>query len=135
MQDEMRPGARNLTTPYSPVAIYYEDADLVEYIRKDAPNVARRVDELLTLIYNMNNRDELIGFKLKGFKNYYLKNLSGLEDFVSVVTILENEMTKIGHQVIEREAARRDAYAKARDIADKDQVRVDDLPLRVGAAN
>src|SRR4029077_2594532 len=56
---------------YTPVGVYYEDADMVEYIRKDVPCVNRRIDDLLTLALDMESR-EPIGFKLKGFKNFYL---------------------------------------------------------------
>lgn len=125
MQDEMKP--RSLSTKYTPVAVYYEEADLVEYVRKDVPSVCRRIDGLLTLVFNMKDRSELIGFRLKGFKNYYLRNLNGLDDFVSLVHVLEHEMTKVGNAAFER----REAYKKAREIADVDQVKLADLPLRM----
>lgn len=125
MQDEMNPGPKNLTTPYSAVAIYYEGADMVEYVRRDAPSVCVRVDELLTLVVDMRNRDDLIGFRLKGFRNYYLRNLSGLDDFVSLVGVLEREITEVGNTTFDR----RDAYQRARTIAISDSVVLKDLPV------
>jgi hypothetical protein len=67
---------------YSPAAIYYEEADIVEYIRADVPALHRRIDEFLTLVLDLDTR-EPIGFALKGFRNYYLKHIkpqnSGIE--------------------------------------------------------
>jgi hypothetical protein len=63
-----------LSGRYVPVAVYYEDADMVEYIRQDVPCVNRRVDSFLTLALEMGSR-EPIGFRLKGFKNFYLHHL------------------------------------------------------------
>ena len=123
MQENMTPTPRNLTTPYTATAIYYENADMVEYVRLDVPCVASRVDNLLTLVFNMKDRSDLIGFRLKGFKNYYLRNLHGLDDFVSLVGVLESEMTKFGNEL-----DRKEAYRKAREIAVHDQVRLTDLP-------
>jgi hypothetical protein len=124
MQDNMNHGPKNLTTPYTPVAVFYEEADLVEYVSADIPAVAKRVDALLTLLVNMRDRNEVIGFRLKGFKNYYLRNLVGLDDFVTLVTILEQEMTKIGDEAFDR----REAYKKARAVAGN--VVLKDLPQR-----
>lgn len=130
MQDNMKPGLKNLTTPYTPVAVYYEDADLVEYVRRDIPAVAKRVDALLTLLLNMRDRDDVVGFRLKGFKNYYLRNLAGLDDFVALVTILEQEMTRIGDEAF----VRREGYKKARELAVAGNVVLKDLPHREYAA-
>jgi hypothetical protein len=57
---------------YKPVAVYYEDADLVEYIGQDVPCVNAASNEFLTLVLDMTHRQP-IGFKLKGFKNFYLR--------------------------------------------------------------
>lgn len=126
MQDQMKPAPKNLTTPYAPIAVYYEDADMVEYVRRDVPAVAKRVDALLTLLVGMRDREDVIGFRLKGFKNYYLRNLAGLDDFVALVTILEQEITKIGDATFDR----REAYKKARELAVAGNVVLKDLPHR-----
>jgi hypothetical protein len=126
MQDNMKPTPKNLTTPYTPVAVFYEGADLVEYVRADLPAVAKRVDSLLTLLVNMRDRNEVIGFRLKGFKNYYLRKLAGLDDFVTLVTILEQEITHIADEAFDR----REAYKKARELAVAGNVVLKDLPHR-----
>jgi hypothetical protein len=98
---------------------------MVEYVRADIPTVCKRVDNLLTLVVNMKDRDQLVGFRLKGFKNYYLHNLLGIDDFVSLVGVLEQEMTKIGNNAFDR----KDAYKRARDIAAVDQVALKEMPV------
>lgn len=118
---------QNLTTPYTPVAAYYSDADSVEYIRKDVPAVYRRVDEVLTLILDINNREELIGFRLKGFNSFYRQEMRDLGDFVSLVGALERALSTAGDKVF-AERDRQEAYARARRIALDDKVELTDLP-------
>lgn len=126
MTHDVPPHARNLSTPYKPVAAYYEDADSVEYVRRDAPAVYQRVDAFLTLIFDMKNRDELIGFRLKGFKNFYLNHLSHL-DFVALVSPLEQALTVAADSAFDFHD-RREAYDRARLIAIEDRVTLRDLP-------
>ena len=119
----------NLSTPYSPVALYLKESDSIEYTRKDVPSVHRRVDEFLTLVLDMRSRD-IIGFRLKGFKNFYLQEIKSLphlgeDDFVTACTVLEKIMT------IECKGNLQDrlrAYKMARTIAWEDQVTLHDLP-------
>ena len=100
-----------------PMAVYFSDADCVEYISEDTTTVYRRVDEILTLIY-----DETcvipIGFKLKGFKVVLetIRDELQLDDdgFVALVSILESVMTKIGDELHESIAT---DYAAATKIA------------------
>jgi hypothetical protein len=124
MTDTATPSAQNLSTPYAPVALYYEDADTLEYVRRDTAAVYRRVDEKLTLVHDMMNRDELIGFQIKGFRHYYLNSptASGHRDFVSLVGILEGLLTTLGDAIFDREA-----YESARKMALEDRVDVRDL--------
>lgn len=119
--------AQSLTTSYRPVAAYFEDADSVEYVRRDVPAVYSRVDPFLTLIYDMRRRDELIGFRLKGFKNFYLQHLQAMGDFVSMVGALERGVSAAADGMFDQEE-RRAAYAKARRIALDDSVELTDLP-------
>jgi hypothetical protein len=125
----MTPSARNITTLYSPTAIYYEDADFVEYVRKDVLSVNDRVDEFLTLIYSMNDRTELIGFRFNGFKNAFLrgdmKSQLG-DDFLTAVGAIERVLTRVGDQVFGRR--RKQAYNLAARMAVEDGVRLNDLP-------
>jgi hypothetical protein len=115
---------------YKPTAIYYDEADSLEYIRRDEPAVYRRVDELLTLIISMKTR-EPIGFRLKGFRYLYLKHLKGKlrqddSDFPRLVQVFEHAMGMVGDKVFEEE--RRVAYTTAREIAETDDVRLSQVP-------
>src|SRR5215510_8087817 len=83
----------DLHARYVPVAVYYEDADTVEYIRDDVPSVNRRIDGFLTLTLDMISRKP-IGFRLKGFKNFYLRHIKGQEaedreKFLRLVAVIE----------------------------------------------
>lgn len=131
MQRAVPNHATNLSTPYRPCAIYYEQADSVEYVRDDKPSIARRIDGSLTLIYDMDHRSRLIGFRLNGFKNFYLSDLTGTGDFVSLVGALERALTSACNNAFEAHE-RRDAYNKARELAVEDRVILRDLPAKVG---
>lgn len=113
----------DLTTPYKPVAIYYEEGDYVEYVRKDDPIVYRRVDEFLTLALDMFSRD-MVGFRLKGFKNFYVKELSKKYDcdFIPLVSILERIVGEVGEEAVKDDTATSEAYAKAQRLAEEDKV-------------
>lgn len=129
MQTGVNPAAYNLSTAYVPVAVYYAGADTVEYVRKDAATVYRRVDEFLTLILDMYDRETLIGFQLKGFRNFYLQD--GVrdrlgEDFLSLVGLLERAVTWLGGEMFDDE--RKDAYHRACKLALEDKVELHDLP-------
>lgn len=116
---------------YQPKALYYADSDALEYVRVDEPVIYRRIDNFLTLILSMDSR-ETVGFKIKGFRNFYLRQIRpSLTDdnvrFLRLVTILERIITNFGDSFF-IEAQRREAYKTAADIAMKDQVLVSDLP-------
>lgn len=95
--------AMDLSTPYKLSAIYYEDADCVEYIRRDVPCIHRRIDGFLTLSYDMFDRSEVIGFRLKGFKNFYLRTIKpgrGLNhDFLSLAVALEKAIDLVAENI------------------------------------
>jgi hypothetical protein len=110
---------------YIPVAVYYEDADNLEYVRRDVPSVYRRIDDLLTLILSMDNR-EPVGFQLKGFKHFYLRYIKDKfnedsYDFMELVVVLEQAVRMLGNEVFS-EQERLSAYAKAQDMAKEDEV-------------
>ena len=116
---------------YLPKAIYFEDADAVEYVRVDEPLVYRRIDNFLTLIVSLESRKP-VGFKIKGFRNLYLRQFKPRSSddsagFLRMVTVLEKIMTELGDGIF-AEAPRREAYKAATDIAMEDQVFVSDLP-------
>jgi len=129
MTTSANPAADIISTPYKPVALYYEGADTVEYVRKDVPAVYERVDEFLTLIFDMKAREELVGFQLKGFRNFYLQDAGRArfgEDFLSLVGLLERAVTRLGDAAFED--GRKDAYEKAARMALQDSVELHDLP-------
>lgn len=113
----------DLSSQYAPIAVYYEDADMVEYVREDVPCVNRRIDEFLTLALKMDGR-ELIGFKLKGFKNFYLRYFKNdereddRERFLALVNVIEKATQLLGEEVFEDD--RHSAYEQAYRIAKED---------------
>ncbi|WP_395661919.1 hypothetical protein [Aestuariivirga sp.] len=114
----------DLVTPYNPTAIYYADGDYVEYVRRDDPIVYRRVDEFLTLALDMFSRD-LVGFRLKGFRNFFLNELSRRHQvtdgaFIPLVSVLEEAVEEVGEKAVEENERTRAAYASARLIALED---------------
>ena len=112
---------------YTSVAVYYEDADSLEYVRRDEPSVYRRIDDLLTLILSMKTR-EILGFKLKGFRHFYLNNIKNMvstndDEFPELIVILEQAIRALGNEVFE-ERERLSAYTRAREIAKEDEVHI-----------
>ena len=110
---------------YTSVAVYYDEADSLEYIRRDEPAIYRRIDGFLTLILSMNGREPL-GFQLKGFKHFYMRYIRGRlnrdeETFLELIDILEQAVLTLGNEVFS-ERERLSAYAKAQDIAKEDEV-------------
>ncbi len=116
---------------YTSVAVYYEDSDSLECVRRDEPTVYRRIDDILTLVLSMRTR-EPVGFQLKGFKSLYLqhvKNKSSQDnDFRQVISILEDVVRRLGNEVFSRRDTLR-AYVKAREIAKEDDVKLAELPI------
>ena len=114
---------------YVPTAVYFMDSDCVEYVREDSFCTYERVDGFLTLI-----RDEtgynLIGFKLKGFKNIFeqhLKPLFELHDmqFVGLVSAIEAVITALGARVFASDDRRvASAYKAALELAVNDNVKL-----------
>jgi hypothetical protein len=116
---------------YRPTAIYYEEADSLEYVRVDAPAIYRRIDDRLTLILSMASR-EPIGFQVKGFRNFYIRHLqlqndAKADNFLSLMLVLETAISLVGDGIFEK----RDrilAYEKALNIATEDAIELHDLP-------
>ena len=121
--------AFNLSTPYRAVALYLKESDSIEYTRVDVPCIHRRIDDFLTLVLDIKSR-ELIGFRFKGFRHYYLNEIKTVpsrsdKDFSAAVFILERMMTQFCD---DRFQERIEAYRMARDIALQDRVELSDLP-------
>lgn len=119
-----RPGTSTALPPkYTPTALYYEDADTVEYVVADTPCVYRRVDGILTLALDMDSR-ETIGFQLKGFKNLFLNHIKPTHDlldsdFIVMVSVIENVVSMQARELFPAELK---AYQEARTLAWQNQV-------------
>lgn len=116
---------------YVPTAIYYEEADSLEYVREDVPNIYRRIDQFLTLVLSMETRAP-IGFRLKGFRNFYLRYLKpkyDLQDqhFLMLIDILQDAMSVDGEAIVQA-AERSVGYRQALEIAQLDNVKVEEFP-------
>lgn len=114
----------------TPTAVYFTDADCVEYVAEDITCVYDRVDEFLTLIKD-ETRHFTVGFKLKGFRNCFLRHKDefGLSenDFVELVQVLECVCSELGEEQFGADRNRRLAYQAARRLAEG--VKLYDLPL------
>ena len=118
----------DLSAEYVPAAVYLDDADSVEYVRRDVACVYRHVDGILTLVLDMQTR-KLNGFRLKGFKNLFLKHLQPKykfldDDFLPLVSVIEEAIQIIGDQLMNN-PERKAAYRDARRMAHDDRVSID----------
>ena len=110
---------------YTPCATYFHDSDCVEYVKYDAFTVYDRVDEFLTLIYDKTGK-QLVGFKLKGFKNIFTQQLQpifSLNDgqFLKLVSAIEAVCLVIGEK-ISNDDDRKRSYQAAASLAANDNV-------------
>jgi|GEM_PF-6703268 len=115
----------DMPKPYERAALYSYDSDCVEYLREDSFCIYERIDSRLTLI--KDDDGELIGFKIKGFRNTFerLKASFALSDhmFVPLVSALEAIFTEIGDEHFAN-PAHRAAYQAAYGIAANDNVKL-----------
>ncbi|MGB6537338.1 MAG: hypothetical protein WBF58_15405 [Xanthobacteraceae bacterium] len=120
----------DLHSQYVPAAIYYADADTVEYMRRDTSCLHRRIDGILTLVLDLKTR-ELVGFRVKGFKNFFIKHLKPKYelldgDFIALVSVLEQALEIVGKRVCpSRDSI--EAYRSARKMALEDRVALEPL--------
>lgn len=122
---------------YVPCATYFHDSDCVEYVKHDSFTIYNRVDEFLTLIYDSTGL-QLIGFKLKGFKNIFLKQLKPIyrlnhEQFLSLVSAIEAVCKEIGDSLADDED-RAQSYRAAANMAANDNVNLSGQNIRKIAA-
>ncbi len=119
----------DIALPFAPVALYFHESDLVEYVREDACCVYKRIDETLTLALEMDSRLP-VGFRIKGFRNLCDKILKshgvGGEHFIQLVAVIEKITLEAGNRLFP-DALR--GYKAAEDIARADNVTLvlDDL--------
>jgi hypothetical protein len=120
----------DLESPYIPAAIYLDESDMIEYVRSDTACFYRRVDGFLTVAYSTKTR-ELVGFRVKGFKNFFLKYLQPKyklidADFIPLVGVIEQALEVVGDEVT-HDPPRRDAYRKVLRMAHDDRVEIQPL--------
>jgi hypothetical protein len=118
-----------LRSGYLPSAIYYADADIVEYVQKDVPCIHRRIDGILTLVLHLQTR-ELIGFRIKGFRNFFINHLKPKYelldgDFIPLVSVLERALEVVGNSVCPTSDSL-EAYRMARKMAHEDRVALEE---------
>ena len=118
-----------LRSEYLPNAVYYADADTVEYVRSDVPCIHRRIDGILTLNLNLRTR-ELVGFRIKGFRNFFLNHLKTKHqlfegDFIALVSVLEQALQVVGNACTSPDCV--EAYRSARKMAHEDRVALESL--------
>ena len=114
---------------FQKLAVYFPSMDYVDYVREDGIKICERVDEFLTVIWNEN--DEMVGFKLKGIRNFFLKKLKPAlslqdDDFVWVRDLFVALATERGNEMFPNDARqerRRSAYRRAVKIASEDNVK------------
>lgn len=115
---------------------YFEPLmDYVEYVTEDSVTVSRRIDEYLTLIYRANS-EEVVGFRLKGFKYIFKKFKPVLdlreEHFVLLARVIELVVTELGDQILRSDYAKQ-SYRKAIFLADADDVKLDADEIQLAA--
>jgi len=112
-----------------PTAVYFADADCVEYVAEDTICVYDRVDPFLTLIFD-ETKIIPVGFKLKGFRNCFeqLKAEVGWKDsdFIELVPVVERACSRFGERKYGDSTRRKLAYQAAAKLA-KD-VKLYDFP-------
>jgi hypothetical protein len=83
------------------------------------------------MVLDIGNRDP-IGFRLKGFKNFYLRkikpSMEQLDDgnFVFLVSVIEGLVAEMGDKIF-KDVERYKAYAAAAEIARTDRVELHDF--------
>jgi len=120
----------DLHSQYVPTAIYLSDADTVEYVRRDVACVYRRIDGILTLALDLKTR-ELVGFRLKGFRNFFLTHLKPKyqfldNDFIALVSVIEQAIQIFGEKYC-ADQERIEAYRSARKMAHDDRVSMEPI--------
>lgn len=101
-------------------AVYNHSMDCIEYVCADTITITKRVDDFLTLIYDVENR-ALIGFKIKGFKHFFEKDIKPKYpdiEFLPLVNVLEEIISMLGNGVSKE-------YQEAKSIAVRDNLGFD----------
>ncbi|NOX41139.1 MAG: hypothetical protein GXP05_11695 [Alphaproteobacteria bacterium] len=114
-------------------AVFFPSMDYMDYLRCDGVQVAQRIDRFLTLIWD-RDQSELVGFRLKGIHNFFLKKLQPSldlsdEDFVPVRDLFLLALQELGDKTFgdNKGADVIDiaAYKNAQRLAAEDDVHVE----------
>jgi hypothetical protein len=122
------------------LAVYFPSMDYIDYIREDGIKISERIDEYLSVL--RNEFGDVVGFKLKGFKNYFIKKLKpafSLEDadFVWISDLLVALVQEEGAKIFaddQRKVHRLSAYRQVSKIAREDKVVCSKLEIEAIAA-
>lgn len=110
---------------YQKAAIYHSDSDCVEYVRRDGGVYYERIDDILTLIKDIDSK-ETVGFKLKGFcyvlQNHFKNFKLDDEEFSIVMGAFEVVYGVLG-DILVSDPIVRAAYDEAVSIASNDNIR------------
>ena len=121
--------ARSFDSEFARVAVYFPSMDYLDYVRSDGLHVSERIDRFLTLVWDEAG-DELVGFKLKGLKHFFLTQLKPAlqladDDFIAVRDLFVALATKFGDELFADDGDRvRIAYRRAMKIAANDNVQL-----------
>lgn len=126
----------NEIASFVPYASYNEELDCVEYLEANTLFIANRIDDILTLLKDETGK--VIGFKLKGFKNYFNTNLKDrfeLEEtqFLPLIKLIEAILT-LDAKRINQDSFKRSAYQAVLQLSNnKRDITVYDFDARKAA--
>ncbi|EAQ24332.1 hypothetical protein [Roseovarius sp. 217] len=120
---------------FSKVAVYFPSMDYIDYVQRDTLTISDRIDQFLTITYDEDG--EMVGFRLKGLKNVFLKKIKPTlqltdSDFVHVRDIFIALVSQFGDALIS-DNAKRSAYKKAYKLSESDNVTLDVSEYKMAA--
>lgn len=122
-------------------AIYFEDLDCVKYLARDTTVISDRIDQYLTLYYDL--KDEPVGLKLKGFRWYFEEKLKRLydftdDDFIFLIEVIRGMANEQAQVVFENPSPDNDrikrAYKTAIKLAEGNRLHLNAYQFRQQAA-
>ncbi|MDT8397349.1 MAG: hypothetical protein RQ899_01900 [Pseudomonadales bacterium] len=113
----------DLSVEFTKCACYYSSIDCVEYLADDFLAIADRIDPFLTVLWNEDFSD-YVGFKLKGFRAWYVDSNYKGSDFNLLVKALEDFVTKMGDEMFSEDEAgkRKTVYKNVIDFVNRENI-------------
>lgn len=111
----------DLSDDFTKCACYYSKIDCVEFLSDDVVVIADRIDPFLTVLWNEDFSD-YVGFKLKGFRAWYVQSNWKNNDFNLLVKALEDFVTKIGDEMFPEDEARKEAYTNVLEFVKRENI-------------